>query len=76
MSASTKIKQSEKSPDDGVYAIVEASGQQFWLKNNRYYDLDRIKAEVNEEIVFDKVLLLNNGKEIVSKKSWYLSISN
>ncbi|MFM7733864.1 MAG: 50S ribosomal protein L21, partial [Cyanobium sp.] len=31
-------------PADGPYAIVEASGQQFWLQPNRYLDLDRIAA--------------------------------
>ena len=32
--------------DTGAYAIVEASGQQFWLQPNRYYDLDRLNAEL------------------------------
>ena len=30
----------------GPYAIVEASGQQFWVQPNRYYDLDRINVAV------------------------------
>ena len=47
---------------DGTYAIVETSGSQFWLKPNRYYDLDRIKAEVDEKITLDKILLFNDGK--------------
>ena len=34
------------SPDPtGAYAIIEASGQQFWLQSERYIDLDRIAAE-------------------------------
>ncbi len=49
-------------PNLGKYAIVEASGQQFWLEPNRYYDLDRIKAKVDEVITLDKVLLINSGK--------------
>ena len=48
----------------GNYAIVEASGQQFWLQTNRYYDLDRIKAKVDEIVTLDKVLLIKEGKEI------------
>ncbi len=46
-----------------AYAIVEASGQQFWLQENRYYDLDRLKAEIDQTISINNVLLLNNGKE-------------
>ena len=46
------------------YAIVEASGQQFWLQANRYYDLDRFKAETNEVLTLDKVLLVNDGSKI------------
>ena len=34
-------------PETGSYAIVEASGQQFWLQPNRYYDLDRLQADVD-----------------------------
>jgi len=46
----------------GPYAIVEASGQQFWLEPNRYYDLDRIKANVDDVIAIEKVLLVNDSK--------------
>ena len=44
-----------------AYAIVEASGQQFWLQTNRYYDFDRLKAQIDETIIIDNVLLLNDG---------------
>ncbi len=44
-----------------AYAIVEASGTQVWLQTNRYYDLDRIHAEVDETIKLDNVLLVKNG---------------
>ena len=45
-----------------AYAIVEASGTQMWLQPNRYYDLDRIHAEVDETVTLDNVLLVKNGK--------------
>ena len=45
-------------PQDKTYAIVEASGKQFWLQPNRYYDLDRYHAEVNDVLTIDKVCLL------------------
>ena len=46
------------------YAIVETSGSQFWLEPNRYYDLDRINADVDQKITLEKVLLLNDGKSL------------
>ena len=47
-----------------TYAIVEASGKQFWLQPNRYYDLDRCHAEVNDVLTIEKVLLINDGKDL------------
>ena len=47
-----------------TYAIVEASGKQFWLESNRYYDLDRCHAEVNDVLTIKKVLLVNDGKDL------------
>ena len=46
----------------GPYAIVEASGQQFWLQPNRYYDLDRLAADVDSTVTLESVLLVNDGK--------------
>ena len=48
--------------EQGPYAIVEASGQQFWVQPNRYYDLDRISAEVDSTVTLENVLLVNDGK--------------
>ena len=45
----------------GAYAIVEASGQQFWLQNDRYVDLDRIAAEEGETITLENVLLVKDA---------------
>lgn len=58
--SSTKAAVSD-SAAASAYAIVEASGQQFWLQPNRYYDLDRLTADVGETVSLDKVLLLNDG---------------
>ena len=49
--------------ENGPYAIVEASGQQFWVQPNRYYDLDRISADVDSTVTLENVLLVNDGKE-------------
>ena len=49
-------------PETGSYAIVEASGQQFWLQANRYYDLDRLNAEVDATVTLDNVLLVKDSR--------------
>jgi large subunit ribosomal protein L21 len=46
----------------GPYAIVETSGTQVWVQPNRYYDLDRIHAEVDSTLTLENVLLVNDGK--------------
>ena len=46
----------------GPYAIVEASGQQFWLQPNRYYDIDRLAAEVDDTVTLEQVLLVKDSK--------------
>jgi large subunit ribosomal protein L21 len=61
-------KAAESSAAEGangqVYAIVEASGQQFWLHPNRYLDLDRLEAEVDSTITLESVLLLSGAKGV------------
>ena len=54
----------KETPQDKTYAIVEASGKQFWLRPNHYYDLDRCQAEVDDVLTLEKVLLLNDGKDL------------
>ena len=56
--APTQAATTEKGP----YAIVEASGQQFWVQPNRYYDLDRLGIDVDGTLTIDNVLLVNDGK--------------
>ena len=62
--ADKKSSPKKETPQDKTYAIVEASGKQFWLQSNRYYDLDRCHAEVNDVLTIEKVLLLNDGKDL------------
>ena len=57
-------KSSPKTEAPEAYAIVEASGKQFWLQSNRYYDLDRCHAEVDDILTIDKVLLIKDGKDL------------
>jgi len=59
--AATKAP-SEADAKSDSYAIAESSGQQFWFQANRYYDLDRINAAVDETLSLEKVLLIQDGK--------------
>ncbi|ABX09329.1 50S ribosomal protein L21 [Prochlorococcus marinus] len=61
---------STTSSSSSNYAIVETSGSQFWLEANRYYELDRINADIDEIITLDKVLLLNDEKGITLGKPY------
>ncbi len=47
------------------YAIIEISGRQFFVETGKYYDFNRIPAELGEQITLNRVLLLNNGEKIL-----------
>ena len=58
MTTTKKTSSDKSSQEDNLFAIAEASGKQFLLKVNRYYDLDRINAKEKEKIILDKILLI------------------
>ena len=60
----TESPASGPSAPNGPYAIVEASGQQFWLQPQRYLDLDRLDAEVDSTVTLEKVLLIKDAKGV------------
>tara|TARA_Y100001968_G_scaffold321801_1_gene356830 strand:+ start:132 stop:551 length:420 start_codon:yes stop_codon:yes gene_type:complete len=62
--ADKKTSSKKETPQADTYAIVEASGKQFWLQANRYYDLDRCQAEVDDVLTLEKVLLVKEGKDL------------
>ena len=62
--AEKKASPKTEAPQSDTYAIVEASGKQFWLQADRYYDLDRYQAEVNDVLTIDKVLLIKDGNDL------------
>ena len=46
-----------------MYAIVETGGKQYKLEEGRYTDIELLHAEVESKVVFDKVVMLVNGKK-------------
>lgn len=47
------------------YAIVEISGRQFWIEIGKYYDLNRIPTKLGQQIIINRVLLLNNNGNLL-----------
>lgn len=45
-----------------MYAIVETGGKQYKLEEGRYVDIELLHNDVDEKVVFDKVVMLVNGK--------------
>jgi large subunit ribosomal protein L21 len=46
-----------------MYAIVEACGRQYQLEAGRFVDVDLIACEPGQDYVFDRVLMIVDGKE-------------
>ena len=57
------------------YAIVEISGRQFWVEKGKYYNLNRIPTELGKEIILNRILLLNNGNEVLVGKPYLDSVT-
>lgn len=46
-----------------MYAIVETGGKQYKLEEGRYVDIELIDAEPEKKVIFDKIVMLVNGKK-------------
>ena len=46
------------------YAIVEIGGRQIWAEQGKFYDVNKIDAEVGSKINLNCVLLLNKNKNL------------
>lgn len=46
-----------------MFAIVETGGKQYQLEEGRYIDMELLDAEPDKKVVFDKVVMLVNGKK-------------
>ena len=47
-----------------MYAIVEIAGQQFKVEKDQYIFTNRLEGDVDAELEFDKVLLIDNNGSI------------
>ena len=46
-----------------MYAIVETGGKQYQVEEGRYVDVELLEGEKDAKIVFDKIVMLVNGKK-------------
>lgn len=46
------------------YAIIEASGRQFWVEPGRFYDFNYLALNSGDKISLTRVLLVNNGGNV------------
>ena len=42
-----------------TYAVVQASGKQFWIEENRFYDFDKLPLNPGDLFKLNRVLLVN-----------------
>ncbi|MBM4171089.1 MAG: 50S ribosomal protein L21 [Ignavibacteria bacterium] len=45
-----------------MFAVVEIAGQQFKVAENKKYYVPRLEAELNSDLIFENVLLLNDDR--------------
>lgn len=46
-----------------MFAIVETGGKQYQVEEGRYLDVELLEGEANAKVVFDKVVMIVNGKK-------------
>ena len=50
------------------YAIVQASGRQFWIEEDRFYDFDKLPLQPGDNFNLTNILLVNDqGKVNIGK---------
>ena len=47
-----------------MYAVISTGGKQYKVKVGQHLDVERLNINVGEEVVFDHVHFLNDGKKI------------
>ncbi len=46
-----------------MYAIVEAGGKQYQMEEGRYLKVELLEGEKDSKVIFDKIVMLANGKK-------------
>ena len=56
------------------YAIVEISGRQVWIEEGKYYDFNRIPTDLGKQITLNRVLLVNDGENVLIGQPYLESV--
>ena len=46
-----------------MFAIVETGGKQYQLEEGKYIDIELLEGDKDSKVVFDKVVMIVNGKK-------------
>ena len=46
------------------YAIVQASGKQFWVEENKFYDFDKLPLARGDSFTLNQILLVNQNQTV------------
>ena len=46
------------------YAIVQASGKQFWVEENKFYDFDKLPLDRGDVFSLNQILLVNKESSV------------
>ena len=46
------------------YAIVQASGKQFWVEENKFYDFDKLPLDKGDTFNLNQILLVNQNDNV------------
>ena len=47
------------------YAIVQASGKQFWIEENKFYDFDKLPLDNGDVFSLNQILLVNQEDSVI-----------
>ena len=50
------------------YAIVQASGKQFWVEENKFYDFDKLPLDQGDTFNLNQILLVNKNNSVAIGK--------
>ena len=50
------------------YAIVQASGKQFWIEENKFYDFDKLPLDRGDNFSINQILLVNKDNSVAIGK--------
>jgi len=50
------------------YAIVQASGKQFWVEEKKFYDFDKLPLSKGDSFNLNQILLVNKNNDVTLGK--------